>query len=81
MLGSGEKLMRVRFTRSFNWTDPRLPMRTTAYKAGWAGQVTTPCADAAIAAGAAVKATRNLADDKRIEPAATADVPETNVDE
>lgn len=34
--------------------DFRLPSSTTAYKAGWTGNVTRACADAAIAAGKAV---------------------------
>ena len=46
----------IRFTRDFHWTDPRMPRRTVAYKAGMVETVTTPCADAAKAIGAGVDA-------------------------
>ena len=44
---------KITFTQKFDWTDPRAPMVTTAYKAGHTYMVTTPCADAAIAQGKA----------------------------
>jgi hypothetical protein len=46
-------LPRVRFTADFDFR-PK-PGVTIGYKAGWAGLVTTPCANQAIAAGKAVK--------------------------
>lgn len=44
---------RVEFLHPFDWTDPRLPLVITVYKAGRAYLVTTPCAKAAISAGRA----------------------------
>lgn len=43
---------RVRFTADMDWR-PKQGV-TIAYKAGWSGLVTTPCAEAAVAAGKAV---------------------------
>ena len=43
----------VIFQTDFDWTDPRMPARTTAYRSGTRVLVTTPCAEAAIAKGAA----------------------------
>jgi hypothetical protein len=54
---------RVTFTDDFDFK-PK-PQVTIAYKAGWSGLVTTPCADQAVAAG---KATRQ-AKPKAKEPA------------
>ncbi len=46
---------RVAFTQDFDWAPPEFNGRwLVAYKAGWAGLVTTPCATAAIAAGKAI---------------------------
>ncbi|MDH7792001.1 hypothetical protein [Ochrobactrum sp. AN78] len=42
----------VRFTEDFDWKP--LPQVTIAYKAGWFGLVTTPCATAAIEANKTV---------------------------
>lgn len=42
---------RVRFTQDFDWR--ATPAVTMAYKAGTVDLVTTPCAEAAIAAGKA----------------------------
>ena len=47
---------RVRFTAPFDWK-PR-PQVTQAYRAGFEGMVTTPCAAAAVNAGKAVKIKR-----------------------
>ena len=48
--------MRVTFTRDFDWYPAPLNGRwCRAYKTGWSGLVTTPCAAAAIAAGKARK--------------------------
>jgi hypothetical protein len=44
-----------------------MPQRTVAYKAGWSGRVTTPCASAAIDNGAARPLEVN-ADDQGIGP-------------
>ena len=45
---------RIIFTHNYDWAPPEFNGRwLTAYKAGWAGLVTTPCAAAAIAAGKA----------------------------
>jgi len=47
---------RVKFTEDFDWYPPSLKGRwMRAYKAGTAELVTTPCAEAAIAAGKAIK--------------------------
>ncbi|MBO1040412.1 hypothetical protein [Brucella pituitosa] len=43
----------VRFSSDFDWKP--LPQVTIAYKAGWSGLVTTPCAAAAVAANKAVR--------------------------
>lgn len=43
----------IRFTADFDWRP--IPQKTIAYKAGMHKLVTTRCADAAIAAGKAVK--------------------------
>ena len=54
---------RIRFTKDFDWSP--LPMNgrvTVAYKAGSVVMVTTPCANLAIAAGAAKV---EKADDRR----------------
>ncbi|WP_235901743.1 hypothetical protein [Ochrobactrum quorumnocens] len=48
----GGKYAHVRFTEDFDWKP--LPQVTIAYKAGWFGLVTTPCATAAIEANKAV---------------------------
>lgn len=46
---------RVLFTQDFDWAPPEFNGRwLVAYKAGWSGLVTTPCATAAIAAGKAI---------------------------
>lgn len=42
----------VKFTKDYDF---RLPSTTTAYKAGWTGNVTSACATLAIAAGKAVR--------------------------
>lgn len=44
---------KVEFLADFDWTDPRLPQVTVAYKAGNAYMVTTPCANVALAKGKA----------------------------
>ena len=49
---------KITFTQKFDWTDPRAPMVTTAYKAGHTYMVTTPCATAAIAKGKATPFTQ-----------------------
>ncbi len=41
----------VKFRQDWDW---RLPSSTTAYKAGWSGNITRDCESLAIAAGAAV---------------------------
>lgn len=47
---------RVLFTQDFDWAPPEMNGRwCRAYKAGWSGLVTTPCAVMAIAAGKAHK--------------------------
>lgn len=47
---------RVRFTGDFDWSPPEFNGRVTmAYKAGMTLIVTTPCAEAAVAAGKAEK--------------------------
>ncbi|PVM90666.1 hypothetical protein [Caulobacter endophyticus] len=43
----------VEFTARFDWTPPKDRRRTTVYRPGHMLLVTTPCATAAIAAGAA----------------------------
>lgn len=44
----------ITFTHNYDWAPPEFNGRwLTAYKAGWSGLVTTPCAAAAIAAGKA----------------------------
>lgn len=46
---------RVVFTQDFDWAPPEFNGRwLVAYKAGWSGLVTTPCATVAIAAGKAI---------------------------
>lgn len=45
---------RVRFLEDFDWTDPRRPSVTIAFKEGMTLLVTTPCARAAIAQARAV---------------------------
>lgn len=46
---------RITFTRDFDWAPPEFNGRwLKAYKAGWSGLVTTPCAVLAIAAGKAI---------------------------
>lgn len=46
----------VRFTDRFDWRPPQLKGRVTyAYKAGSTYLVTTPCAEAALAKGKAVR--------------------------
>lgn len=45
---------RILFTHNYDWAPPEFNGRwVIAYKAGWSGLVTTPCAAAAIAAGKA----------------------------
>jgi hypothetical protein len=44
---------RVRFTADFDWK-PK-PQVTQAYREGFEGMVTTPCAEAAVKAGRAVR--------------------------
>lgn len=44
---------RVRFTADMDWS-PKQGV-TIAYRKGWSGMVVTPCADAAVAAGKAVR--------------------------
>lgn len=47
---------RIIFTHDYDWAPPEFNGRwLVAYKAGWSGLVTTPCAAAAIAAGKARK--------------------------
>jgi hypothetical protein len=43
----------VRFSEDFDWKP--LPQVTIAYKAGWSGRVTTPCANSAVASNKAVR--------------------------
>lgn len=43
----------VRFSEDFDWKP--LPQVTVAYKVGWSGLVTTPCAAAAVEANKAVR--------------------------
>ena len=52
---------KVEFLADFDWTDPRMPQRTTAFKKGMKLNVTTPCAKAAIAAGKAKPAEKEYA--------------------
>ena len=44
---------KVEFLTDFDWTDPRKPQITTAFKAGMKMMVTTPCANIAISLGKA----------------------------
>lgn len=44
---------KIMFSEKFDWTDPRFPQVTVAYKANHTYMVTTPCANAAIAKGKA----------------------------
>ena len=74
------------FERNFNWTDPRLVTVTMAYKKGHCLVVTTPCAEAALRAGAgkfikrgAVKKPEQV-NDSGIEHRKPADLPEGNQD-
>lgn len=47
---------RVRFTGDFDWSPPEFNGRVTlAFKAGTEDTVTTPCAEAAVASGKAIK--------------------------
>ena len=49
---------RIAFTADFDWYPPERGGRwCRAYKAGFSGLVTTPCAAAAVAAGKAVRLT------------------------
>lgn len=49
-------LVRVRFTKNFDFRPPERKGRfTIAYKAGWTGTVRRCCGDAAIAKGKAVE--------------------------
>lgn len=46
----------IAFTHDFDWAPPEFNGRwLKAYKAGWTGLVTTPCAIAAVASGKAQK--------------------------
>lgn len=46
----------IELTADFDWSPPELNgWSTTAFKAGMRCPVTTPCADAALAAGVAVR--------------------------
>lgn len=57
---------RVRFTKDFDWSPLPLNGRVTiAYKAGSVALVTTPCANLAIAAGAAVPHSVEARNDRR----------------
>lgn len=50
----GTSVPHVIFTHDFDWAPPEFNGRwLKAYKAGWSGLVTTPCAVAATAAGKA----------------------------
>lgn len=57
----------VLFTGSFDWVPPLAPMTAVAYRCGMRLLVTTPCAQAAIAAGKAEPSSRpqELASDRR----------------
>ncbi len=49
-------MARVRFTERFKWSPPELNNTwTKVFPAGYVGTVTSPCAEAAIAAGSAVR--------------------------
>lgn len=57
--------MWIRFTRNFDWEPPELKGRAvTAYKAGMERFVRRNCAEAALAAGAAVRTGRPGPDDE-----------------
>lgn len=43
----------VRFSEDFDWKP--LPQVTIAYRAGWSGLVTTPCANSAVQANKAIR--------------------------
>lgn len=72
----------VRFTRDFDWTHPRMPQITTAYKAGMELMVVSPCAAMAEFKGAAIRISnpRKAANDAGVGPEAPADVPKTDPD-
>jgi len=54
----------VKFTRAFDWVDPRMKRRLVAYRENQIRMVTTPCAQAAILKGKAVPSSRKEALDE-----------------
>lgn len=71
----------VKFFKDFNYTHPATPMQTTGYKAGMQLQVTTPCAEEAIAKGCAVRAPKRKESDEQEQPSAPAEIPEAGSSE